>query len=52
MVTPISCFKIQTLEETGFVNVIAEDRSQHFESVLKAELLKAKAMKEEFIRVS
>ena len=42
----------QVLEEAGFVNVVAEDRTEQFMEVLKNELNRTEAIKEEFINVS
>lgn len=43
---------LQFLEEAGFCNVRAEDRTAQFIEVIEAELKRAEAIKEEFIQVS
>ena len=42
---------MQALEEVGFVNVIAEDRSEQFVDVLQKELNRTLAIKDDFVRV-
>lgn len=43
---------MQFLEEAGFCNVRAEDRTVQFIDVIEAELKRAEAIKKEFIEVS
>ena len=42
-------YLIQVLEEAGFINVEAEDRTDLFVESLKKELVKTEAIKEQFI---
>ena len=45
------CVIMQVLEDVGFVNVIAEDRTDQFVDVLQKELNRTMAIKDDFIRV-
>ena len=47
----VTVWSLQLLEQAGFVNVRAEDRSQQFIQVLKRELKTTEAIREEFIKV-
>ena len=42
----------QVLEDAGFVNVLAEDRTDQFVAVLQKELNRTQAIKDEFIKVN
>ena len=42
---------MQVLEDVGFVNVIAEDRTDQFIDVLQKELNRTMAIKDDFVRV-
>lgn len=42
----------QVLEDAGFVNVLAEDRTDQFMAVLQKELNRTQAIKDEFIKVN
>ena len=43
---------MQVLENAGFINVDAQDRTSHFINVLKSEIKKTEAIKDEFIKVT
>ena len=42
---------MQALEDVGFMNVIAEDRTEQFVDVLQKELSRTLAIKDDFVKV-